>query len=108
MTIQLPAPVADYFLAINRHDIDAMLAPFAAGAMVHDEGEEHVGHAAIRAWMVETTLKYRVTVVPQEAEEANGGTTVAGLVSGNFPGSPAKLRYGFTLSSDWISRLEIG
>lgn len=108
MTIQLPASVAAYFLATNRHDIDSMLVPFAAGAIVQDEGEEHVGHVAIRAWMVETTQKYRVTVEPQESEEFNGGTTVAGLVSGNFPGSPARLRFGFTLSSDGISRLEIG
>ena len=63
-----------------------MLVPFAAEAIVQDEGEEHVGHVAIRAWMVETTQKYRVTVEPQEAEESNGKITVAGLASGNFPG----------------------
>lgn len=108
MTIQLPASVAAYFMASNRHDIDAMLVPFAADAIVQDEGKEHVGHVAIRAWMVETTDKYRVTVEPQESEEFNGRTTVAGLVSGNFPGSPARLRYGFNLSSSEIHRLEIG
>lgn len=108
MTIQLPAPVAAYFMATNRHDIDSMLAPFAADAIVQDEREEHLGHVAIRAWMVETTQKYLVTVEPRGFAESYGRTTVAGLVSGNFPGSPAKLRYGFTLSSDGISRLEIG
>jgi len=108
VTIQLPALVTAYFLAANRQDIDAMLVPFAAEAIVQDEGEEHVGHVAIRAWMVETTQKYRVTVEPQKSEDSNGRTTVAGLVSGNFPGSPAKLRYSFTLSSDGISRLAIG
>lgn len=108
MTIQLPAPVTAYFLATNRHDIDSMLVPFAAEAVVQDEGEKHVGHVAIRAWMIETTQKYRATVEPRESEGSNGKTTVAGLVSGNFPGSPARLRYGFTLSSDSISRLEIG
>ena len=108
MTIQLPAPVASYFLASNWHDIDTMLVPFAAEAIVHDEGEEHVGHVAIRAWMVEKTQKYLVTVEPQGAEASNGGTTVAGLVSGSFPGTPAKLHFDFILSSDRISRLEIG
>ncbi len=108
MTIRLPAPLLAYFLAINRHDIDAMLMPFAAEASVLDEGEEHGGHVAIRAWLVETTRKYCVTIEPQEAEELNGRTIVSGLVSGNFPGSPATLRYGFTLSSDGIGRLEIG
>ncbi len=108
MTIQLPAPVTAYFLATNRHDIDSMLVPFAADAIVQDEHEKHVGHVAISAWMVETTRKYRVTVEPQESEEFNGRTTVAGLVSGDFPGSPAKLRFSFTLSSAGIYRLEIG
>lgn len=108
MTLQLPAHVAAYFLATNRHDIDSMLLPFAPGAIVQDEGEEHVGHIAIRAWMVETTQRYRVAVEPRECRESSGRTTVAGLVSGNFPGSPATLRYGFTLSPDGIHRLEIG
>lgn len=108
MTVQLPAPVIAYFLATNRHDIDSMLVPFAADAIVQDEGEEHGGHVAIRAWMVETTQKFRVTVEPRESEESSSRTIVAALVSGNFPGSPATLRYGFTLSSDGISRLEIG
>ncbi len=108
MTIQLPAPVTAYFLATNRHDIDSMLVPFAAEAIVQDEGKEHGGYVAIRAWMVETTQKYRVTVESQESEGSNSRTTVAGLVSGNFRGSPAKLRNGFILSSDGISRLEIG
>jgi hypothetical protein len=108
VTIQLPEPVAAYFIASNRHDIDAMLVPFAADATVQDEGKEHAGHVAIRVWMAETTEKYRVTVEPQESEESNGRTTVVGLVSGNFPGSPARLRYEFSLSSAEIYRLEIG
>lgn len=108
MTLQLPAPVAAYFLATNRHDIDATLLPFAADAVVHDEGGEHVGHVAIRAWMVETKNKYRVTVEPQEVQEAGDGTTVAALVSGKFPGSPATLHYSFTHSPAEIHRLDIG
>lgn len=108
MTIQLPAPVAAYFLAANRHEVDAMLAPFTGNAIVRDEGKEHLGHVAVRAWMVETIRKYRVTVEPQEIEVSNDRTMVVGLVSGTFPGSPVQLRYGFTLSEAGIRRLEIG
>jgi hypothetical protein len=53
-------------------------------------------------------MKYLVTVEPQEAEDTNGSIAVVGLVSGNFLGSLARLRYGFTLSPDGISRLDIG
>ena len=107
MNGQIPASIAAYFAAKNRRDIDAMLTPFAAAALVRDEGGEHRGHAAIRSWMEATTRKYHVTVEPQEVEERDGRTVVVGLVSGNFPGSPVRLRYGFILSPDGISRLEI-
>lgn len=108
MTIDLPRPLGDYFAAKNRHDIDAMLAPFAAAATVRDEGQTYNGHAAIRAWMEKTTRKYRVTVEPTEASSDGGNWTVSGLVAGDFPGSPATLRYRFSLADERIARLEIG
>ena len=108
MTIDMPAPLADYFAAKNRHDIEAMLAPFGDHAIVRDEGGTHEGAAAIEAWMRETTGKYRVTVEPKEASSTGDDWKVAGLVSGNFPGSPAMLHYKFTLAGDRIGRLEIG
>jgi hypothetical protein len=108
VTLQFPVPVAAYFLATNRHDIDSMVLPIAADAIVHDEGGEPVGHVAIRAWMVETKSKYRVAVESQEAQESGDRTAVAGLVSGNFPGSSAILHYGFSHSPAEIHRLEIG
>lgn len=108
MTIDLPRPIADYFAAKNRHDIDAMLAPFAADATVRDEGQAYNGHAAIRGWMEETTRRYRVTVEPTEASSDGGTWKVAALVAGDFPGSPAVLRYRFSLADERIARLEIG
>jgi ketosteroid isomerase-like protein len=107
MSTALSEPLASYFAAKNRHDIDGMLAPFSPGAVVWDEGEERSGHAAIRAWMEETTRKYRVTIEVTEVAADAGKTLVAALVSGNFPGSPATLRYAFTLDGDKIARLEI-
>lgn len=108
MAIGLPAPIAAYFSAKNRRDIDAMLAPFAEDALVHDEKEDHSGRAAIRAWMEDTTRKYGVTVEPEELTQDNGGVNVRALVSGNFPGSPARLTYRFGLADDCISRLTLG
>ena len=108
MTIDLPQPIADYFAAKNRHDFDAMLAPFTADASVRDEGQTHSGHAAIRSWMEETTRRYRVTVEPNEATADGGNWKVSGLVAGDFPGSPATLRYRFSLADERIAGLEIG
>jgi len=108
MTAGLPQPLADYFSAKNRRDIDGMLNPFAPDATVRDEGETHRGSAAIREWMEATTRKYRVTVEVADATANGDAWRIAGLVSGNFPGSPATLRYNFVLAGDQIARLEIG
>ncbi len=108
MTAELPRPLVDYFAAKNRHDIDGMLMPFSPDATVLDEGETHHGTAAIRDWMEVTTRKYRVTVQIAEAAANGDAWRVAGVVSGNFPGSPATLNYNFTLAGGRIGRLEIG
>ena len=108
MPARLPEPLAAYYTAKNTHDIDAMIAAFAEGAVVKDEGKEHHGLKAVREWMEEATRKYRVTVEVADVADAAGNTLVTGLVSGNFKGSPARLRYAFTLDRQNISRLEIG
>jgi ketosteroid isomerase-like protein len=107
MPATLPESLAAYFTAKNRHDIDAMLDPFLEDAVVEDEGQTRRGRAAIREWMEETTRKYRVTVEVIDVAEAEATTIVTGLVAGNFPGSPAQLRYAFTLDGGRIARLEI-
>ncbi|PZW47016.1 SnoaL-like protein [Humitalea rosea] len=104
MTPTLPPAIARYVAAKNRQDIDAMLACFAPDGRVHDEGREHVGPAAIRAWLEQTTRDYRPTVVPEGFADG----VMTGLVSGDFPGSPVRLSYRFTLSDAGIARLEIG
>lgn len=113
MSLDLPTPVSRYFEATNRHDIDGMLAAFAADATVRDEGRDLAGSGAIRAWMEDTTRRYRVTVVPLSVGPLNAGperdgTVVTARVSGNFPGSPLKLRYRFRLEGGAIAALEIG
>ena len=92
MPTELPEPVAAYFAATNAHDVDAMLAHFAATAVVKDEGRVMRGPAAIRKWMEQTIEKYRFTVA---------------ALSGTFPGSPIDLRYDISLAGGKISRLDI-
>ena len=108
MTVKLPQPLTDYFATKNRHDIDGMLVPFAPDASVRDEGETYRGSAAIRNWMDATTRKCWVTVDVTGATANGQAWRVAGVVSGNFPGSPATLHYNFTLAGEQIKRLEIG
>jgi ketosteroid isomerase-like protein len=107
MPVNAPQPVAAYFDATNKHDIDAMLALFDENSRVEDEGQERYGRAQIRAWMEEAVRKYRFSVEIQDVRDVRGETVVAGLVSGDFPGSPVVLRHAFTLRGAKIARLEI-
>ena len=105
---KLPDPLASYFDAVNREDVDAMLTPFAANAVVTDEGKTRSGVVELREWIEEVTEKYHPRFeVEDVVEDGAGAAVVIGLVSGTFPGSPIRLRYIFRLSEGTIARLEI-
>lgn len=108
MTISLPEKLAAYFAAVNKRDIDGMLAPFAEDALIRDEGEDMRGRAEIRAWIEKTTEKYTIAAEVQDTEARGEALRVSALVSGTFPGSPIVLHYDFTLRNGEIVHLEIG
>jgi hypothetical protein len=108
MTAKLPRLLADYFAATNAHDVAAMSAVFSENATIHDEGRDHHGLAAIRAWMKETIEKYDYQVDPLESSRTGKKAVVLVSLRGTFPGSPLTLQYDFTLEGQKISRLEIG
>ena len=108
MKTKLPEPLASYFEAVNREDADAMLSPFAANAVVRDEGKTRSGVPELREWIEEVTEKYHPRFeVEDVVEDGAGPVVVIGLVSGAFPGSPIRLRYTFRLSGRTITHLEI-
>src|SRR5260221_14220389 len=104
----LPEPLKSYFEAVNREDVEAMLVPFAANAVVKDEGKTRSGVPELREWIDEVTRKYhpRFEVEDVVTEDAEGAVVI-GLVSGTFPGSPVRLHYTFSLSGRKITQLEI-
>lgn len=108
MSLLLPDPIAAYFRAQNTHDVGGMLGAFAQDATVHDEGQDRAGRDAIRAWIDETTRKYRPSVTPLDVEQAAGQTVVKARVSGTFPGSPIELSYRFKVEGRLIAELRIG
>ena len=108
MTAKLPPLLTDYFAATNAHDVATMSAAFSEGATVHDEGRDHHGLSAIRAWMRETIEKYDYQAEPLQARRTGAKTVVLVSLRGTFPGSPVTLQYEFTIEGQKISRLEIG
>jgi len=105
---KLPEPLESYLEAVNREDVEAMLVPFAANAVVKDEGKTRSGVPELREWIEEVTGKYHPRFeVEDVAEDGAGVVVVIGLVSGAFPGSPIRLRYTFRLREGKITHLEI-
>jgi uncharacterized protein (TIGR02246 family) len=107
-TNPLPDAIAAYFTAQNRHDTEATLAAFSDDAVVTDEGAEHSGRDAIRAWIEDTTKKYSATMEPQDVIQTGDATDVAVVITGTFPGSPLELDFFFTLRDGKIAALATG
>jgi ketosteroid isomerase-like protein len=108
MTVNLPEPVASYFVGANARDADGVAASFAEDGIVHDEGGVHGGRAAIRVWAEEAGRKYRFHAEVLRIAESGDQTIVTARVSGNFPGSPIDLTHRFKLANGLIAELEIG
>ncbi|MBO1073407.1 nuclear transport factor 2 family protein [Roseomonas marmotae] len=106
MTPDLPEPIASYFAA-DSQDAAAVARCFKEDAVVVDERQTHVGRDAIGRWKAEASTRYSYVSEPIAAEEVGGRMIVTSRVTGNFPGSPADLRYIFHLEGAAIARLEI-
>lgn len=104
--LNLPEPVADYFSA-DRRDGKAVARCFTAEGVVKDEGKTHVGVTAIEAWKTAASAQFTYVAEPIAVEKRDREIIVSGRVTGNFPGSPAILRYAFTLELGKIASLEI-
>ncbi|QIB33161.1 nuclear transport factor 2 family protein [Ancylobacter pratisalsi] len=106
--MDMPESVKAYFDAERRNDPDALVAAFAAGAAVRDEGAVHEGIPAIRSWWVAAKKKTHHVTAPIEMSGSGDKVSVCALVSGDFPNSPVTLDFAFTLEQGKIVELEIG
>jgi len=107
MAPALPTPIADYVEANARLDVDGMLKPFAAHAVVRDNGGVHQGHAGIRSLLEEAVIPVKAIFTPDTVQHDNGQVVVEGPGHGDFPGSPIRFTYRFTIENDAITALEI-
>src|SRR6478609_3522511 len=86
MAPTLPTPIADYVEAIARLDVDAMLKPCAADAVIHDNGGVHHGLAEIRSLLEEAVIPVKAIFTPDTVRHDNGQVVVEGPAHGDFPG----------------------
>ncbi|WP_232491790.1 nuclear transport factor 2 family protein [Novosphingobium kaempferiae] len=106
MSMDLPRPIADYVEANARLDIDGMLQPFRRDAVFIDNGKHFEGQAAIRQLFEEEVMPVKAIFVPDTARQEDGDVVVEGRAHGDFPGSPLRFTYRFTLADGAIKTLE--
>lgn len=106
-TLTLPDAVTQYLAAANRHDAKAAAVCFTVDAVVHDENHDHVGRAAVRTWVEETSRKYRPAFTLMRTTVRADGVSLSVAVSGQFPGSPVTLDYEIRMRDGKISTLTI-
>ena len=107
MSLDLPSPIAAYVAANARLDAAGMLETFAADAVVRDNGAVLRGHAEINALFEEAVIPVKAIFTPDTARHEDGQVVVEGPAHGDFPGSPIRFTYRFTLENDAIKALEI-
>ncbi len=103
----LPKPIADYIEANARLDVDGMLAPFAADAVLFDLERRLEGPAELRTLFEEEVVAVKAIFTPDGVRGENGKVVVEGPAHGDFKGSPIRFTYAFTLENDAIRLLEI-
>ncbi|MHA6769627.1 nuclear transport factor 2 family protein [Sphingobium ummariense] len=106
MPMDLPKPIADYVEANARLDIDGMLQPFQRDAVFIDNGKHFEGHAAIRKLFEEEVIPVKAIFMPDTVREEGDDIVVEGPAHGDFPGSPLRFTYRFTLADGAIRTLE--
>jgi hypothetical protein len=111
----VPTVIATYLAAKLGSETGTILDCFTDDALVHDEGRDHRGRAAISAWLGDLASKYTLTYTVLGVDRwtsagAGAAPTAAALrleVAGNFPGSPVVLHQHFSLAGDRITALTI-
>ena len=107
MNANLSPVIAAFFHAHNTRQTDDFNQLFTGEALVSDEAHEYRG-TAIKAWIDAAIAKYKPVANITDVTVVGEQTIATAQVSGSFPGSPAQIRYRFTLKNGKIAALTIG
>lgn len=98
MTMNLPKPIADFIEANALIDLDGMMNTFLHDAVFTDNGKDYIGQAEIRQLLQEEALAVKAIFEPDTLREEDGDVVLEGPLHGEFPGSPLRFTYRFTLA----------
>lgn len=103
----IPEVVSAYFDADQANDVDALNHIFSESAIVEDDGSLYKGIVEIRTWLLTMKEKYQYSLEIIEVSNTDHISTVLTQGSGNFPNSPVKLKFQFTLENSKVVKLRI-
>lgn len=103
----IPEVVSAYFDADQANDVDALNQIFSDSAIVEDENSLYRGIMEIRTWWLAMKEKYQYSLEIIEVSNTDHISTVLTQGSGNFPNSPVKLTFQFTLENGKVVKLRI-
>jgi SnoaL-like domain len=83
-TAALAPVLAEHIAAVNAFDEDAIVATFAADALVNDVHREFWGREAIRSWVARELVGDRVTIAVTEIVDHHGDTIIRGRYDGDY------------------------
>ncbi|WP_062013754.1 nuclear transport factor 2 family protein [Aureimonas sp. AU4] len=106
MSLNLPKPIADYIEANARLDLEGMLKHFRPDATFIDNGKRYEGLAEIRKLLEEEAIAVKAVFTPDTVQVEDSGVVLEGPAHGEFPGSPLRFTYRFTMANDAIKALE--
>jgi uncharacterized protein (TIGR02246 family) len=107
MRTKLPDVISDYVDASNSRDAERFGTLFTKDAIVHDEGQEHRGVAAIKKWLAFTAKKYAFTLTPIRLSRKEGEVVLTVKMTGDFPGNPISTHFRFVVNEGRIAKLDI-
>lgn len=83
-TLALDPVLAEHVAAVNAFDEDAIVATFAADALVNDARREFRGIEAIRRWVAREMVGDKVTLQLTEVIDHYGDTVVRAKYDGEY------------------------
>jgi len=107
MSLNLPKPIADYIEANAHLDLEGMMKHFTDDAVFIDNGKRYEGLAEIRRLLKDEAIAVKAIFTPDTVRDEDRDVVLEGPAHGDFPGSPIRFTYRFTLENDAIKALEI-
>lgn len=101
--ITLPQAVEDFVTATNAHDGDGLLAVFAPGAVVVDDGTTYATETELREWIKVHQVDPKIVITPTSFD----ADRLVASVDGEFPGGPLSFAFTFATKGDAITHLSI-